>query len=488
MNQIVIAIIEQEKEYKAAVLSRRGTGCEIHYTRSAGAAGLSMGDFCRQVASAVPLPDIQKGRRIHYVFGYESRRTAFYSLRVPDVAAEELDALIRLQAEDLLPLPADQMTLTWRAGRSQNGKLPVTLAASRTESLITFFHPLEEWNPDKIVLESEAVVKACHAFHPGLEQEYLLVCPARQHIQIYQVQHHLVTGVLTVDRIAEPVPSADRPSETPLESFRQTLYSALKTFGLQNQKECPVYILPQNGWPSPEVITELARPGLNVKRLSFSAEHLHYCKGAESLDVSHWLAPLGLALIALDPNAGTLNLFETILPSAARRKRSRSRLKLKYGLTAALLLAIALPLIMYGLDLARLKKMEAALARSEVKTNLAQREREENLKNAIARQRPDILSLLRILTDSAPEGILLDSFHTKKGQPVRLQGSFQDKNKLFDFAEKLQQQKGIQKVRILSQSRDDKKKQSIFTLTLEYQHFSSLRKTGSPGLQTELLQ
>ncbi len=488
MNQIVIAIIEQEKEYKAAVLSKRGAGCEIHYTRSAGAAGLSMGDFCRQVTSAVHLPDIQKGRRIHYVFGYESRRTAFYPLRVPAVAGEELDALVRLQAEEVLPLPVDQMTLTWRAGHSQNGKLPVTLAASRTESLANFFRPLEEWNPDKIVLESEAVVKACQALHPGLEPEYLLVCPARQHIQIYQVQHHLVAGVLTSDRDAGPVQTTDHPSEAHLESVRQTLYSALKTFGLQNQKECPVYILPQDGWPSPEAVTELARSGLNVKCLSFSAEHLRHWKGAESLDVSLWLAPLGLGLMALDADTGTLNLFETILPSAARRKKSRGLLKLKYSLTAALLLAIALPLVMYGLDWARLKKMEAALARSEVKTSLAQLEREEKLKKAIAQQRPDILALLRILADSAPEGILLDSVHTKKGQPVRLQGSFQDKNKLFDFADKLQQQKGIQTVRILNQSRDNKKNQSIFTITFEYQHFCTRRKTGSSGLETELLQ
>lgn len=487
MNQIVIAIIEQEKEYKAAVLSKKGSGCEIHYTRSAGAAGLSIGDFCRQVTSAVNLPDIQKGRRIHYVFGYESRQTAFYPLRIPSAARDELDALVRLQAEDLLPLPMAQMTLAWRAGHSQNGKVPVTLAASRTESLTAFFHRLEEWKPDKIALESEAVVKACHTLHPGLEDEFLLVCPARKNTQIYQVQHHLVTGVLTADKDAEPAQKADL-SETNLAPFLQTLYSALKTFGLQNQKEYPVYILTHDGWPSPEAVTELARTGLNVKSLSFSAEHLHNWKGADSLDVSFWLAPLGLAMMALDADTGALNLFETILPSAAQRKKSRSLLKLKYSLTAALLLLIALPLVLYGLDRARLKKMETALTRSEVKTSLAQLEREEKLKKAIARQRPDILSLLRILTDSAPEGILLDSFHFKKGQPVRLLGNFQDKNKLYEFTEKLQQQKGIQKVRILSQSRDNKKNQSIFTLTFEYQYFCSRQKTGSSGLQTELIQ
>ncbi len=488
MNQIVIAIIEQEKEYKAAVLSKRGAGCEVHYTRSAGAAGLSIGDFCRQVTSAVHLPDIQKGRRIHYVFGYESRQTAFYPLRVPAVGKEDLNALVRLQAEDLLPLPMDQMTLAWRAGQSQNGKVPVTLAASRTESLTAFFHRLEEWKPDKIALESEAVVKACHTLHPGLEEEFLLVCPARKNTQIYQVQHHRVTGVLTADRDAEPGQKTVLQSENKLEPFLQTLYSALKTFGLQNQKEYPVYILTQDGWPSPEAVAELARTGLNVKSLSFSAEHLHNWKGADSLDVSFWLAPLGLAMMALDADAGALNLFEAILPSAAQRKKSRSLLKLKYSLTAALLLIIALPLVLYGLDRARLKKMETSLARSEVKTSLAQREREEKLKKAIARQRPDILTLLRILADSAPEGILLDSFSFKKGQPVRLQGSFQDKNKLFDFAEKLRQQKGFQTVRILNQSQDNKKNQSIFTLTFEYQHFSSRRKTGSSVLETELIQ
>jgi len=90
----------------------------------------------------------------------------------------------------------------------------------------------------------------------------------------------------------------------------------------------------------------------------------------------------------------------------------------------------------------------------------------------VAQQRPDLLELLNLVTLSGENGIMLDSLHFKKGQPININGQAQSSEQIYKFQENLLKQKNIKEVKIQSASKDNRGDQIKFTMTFHYKNFT----------------
>ena len=138
MSKTVTAITNGTGVFQAVQMRRSDSGYEL----------LSVHDE----SSSLEPSDVTVG-------GFDSGRAAFYRIEVPEVKSEQMDSLVRMQAESLLPLPIEQMEVAWRSHKSGEGKAEITIAAARLLQLERYRREMERFGPRRIYLSGEAVVK-----------------------------------------------------------------------------------------------------------------------------------------------------------------------------------------------------------------------------------------------------------------------------------------------------------------------------------------
>jgi hypothetical protein len=66
----------------------------------------------------------------------------------------------------------------------------------------------------------------------------------------------------------------------------------------------------------------------------------------------------------------------------------------------------------------------------------------------VARERPDMLALLKLINDCGERGVLLNSVTFKKDQKVTITGQVQSSEQLYKFQENLDKDKNVTEVKI----------------------------------------
>ena len=180
-------------------------------------------------------------------------------------------------------------------------------------------------------------------------------------------------------------------------------------------------------------------------------------------DICEYLEPIGLALIALDGNAGELNLFDGLLAASGEDAKAKVARVLKYALVITAILAVVYLVVGKGLDKATVTR----LAGIEVTKLIEQ----QNMKELIASHRPDILGLIAAITECGSSGMLLDNFAYKDGK-VTIASFTKSWEQMYEFQKKLEAKKsiGIGPVAIISPIRDEKKKRVNFKMQFEYKN------------------
>ena len=97
----------------------------------------------------------------------------------------------------------------------------------------------------------------------------------------------------------------------------------------------------------------------------------------------------------------------------------------------------------------------------------------QNLIKIVAMERPNLLELIKQISESGDSGVKLESFHFKKGQLVNITGQVQSPDQLYKFQEALMSKSGVKDVKILNPSRDNKTKKLKFTMTFRYKNFTN---------------
>lgn len=179
-------------------------------------------------------------------------------------------------------------------------------------------------------------------------------------------------------------------------------------------------------------------------------------------------APLGLALLALGEPSDRLDLFKGILQDQADVSTKRARLSIVVAAVLAAFMLIALIVTSYVVDKSRDSHYKTLLAR----TDLAQARQRQALLKTVAQNRPDLLQLLTDINTGQNSGIVLDSLHFKKGQPVTLTGQADNEEQLWTFQKNLAGRKGIENAEPSSVSQDSKTKKVKFTITFQYKGFT----------------
>ncbi|MHC4605199.1 MAG: PilN domain-containing protein [Planctomycetota bacterium] len=430
-----IAIAQDESQLKAVELGKQGGAFEVLWTKSSESGRTDRRLFAAECGLSVGRKGHAKtdGNKI-VVVGFDSAGVAFYRIGVPAAKEEEIAAMVRLQAEARLPLPAEQMELTWRAGKGQDGQLAVTVAAARREYLQGFVEDVRGFGPAKILLDCEGIVKAWRTFL-GLAQQ----------------------------------------TET-AERFAQDMLSILELFGYAEPALLPVFVLSDGNGAIESVVSCLESAGLNVAAALPEIKKLRAQMELGAEDVYEYRVPIGLALMALEARSEELNIFEHLYNPAGERKKKHLLYSPKAACAIAAVMLAALVIVAYAVDVAGRDAIEKRLKASASEINVNQLMQRQKLIKTVARERPDLLQLLNEINTLDSGGIMLDSFDFKKARPVTISGQAPGTDQLYKFQAALLSKNGITKVIIQNTSTDAKSKKLKFTITFHYKSFSSSSK------------
>jgi len=483
-GQSVISITKDGNRLKAVELRRHDVSLEVLWTKSSEADG-DWSAFAVECGLATEAAKpTRTGRKNMVVAGFGSTGVAFYHIEAPAVGQEETEAIVKMQAENLLPLPAEQIEVAWRSRPSQDGKAGVTIAAARRDYLQRFVETVRGFDPRTILLNCEAIVKAWQVFFGGNEQKAAVVSLGAQNTQVCLAEDGQLTGAVVLDMgtedlwgtagrlpgweddglLAEHTGAGDR--------FSQDMRSVLESFGCTDIAQVPVIVLSDGNSDIETAVSCLAAGGMNARAALPEAARVRGPAELKAEEIYEYRVPLGLAAMAVDGPSDGLRLFEKLY-DATRLQKKKPAL---YSHTVAGLIAGAMLVVLvvtaYAVDIATEKRLSALASQAGFK----EIEQRHTLLRAVAQQRPDLLELLGEISSGESKGIILDSIHFKKGQLATVSGQAQSTEQLYEFQKYLLGRNGIKEVNQRSAARGDKDKKLKFTLTF---HYKNLTKKGA---------
>ncbi len=470
-----IAIAQEENVLKAVELEKRGDAFEVLWTKSGEISDGDWRDFVVGCGLSVgPLERTQVAGNRVLVVGFDSAGVGFYRINVPAAGEEEIASIVKLQAEALLPLSAEQMELAWRTGQVRNGEVTVTIAAARRDRLQRFVSNVEVFQPGKILLSSEAIVKVWRTFFSGNDKTSVIVNLSARSTQVCLAEGERLSNAVTLDMGIEDIVMPDGLAEQTQDSerFAQDMRSVLELFGCAAPAEVPVFVLSDGSSSIEMVISCLKSAGLKAEAAMTGVKEPKKGVGLAAEDIYEYRVPIGLGLCALDDERDELNIFEHLYePKAVEEKKHWLYSPKVTGAIAAATLVVLL-LVSYVVDVASPEAIERRLQASNVSADIGLLEERQKLMKVVAQQRPDLLELLNLVTLSGENGIMLDSLHFKKGQPININGQAQSSEQIYKFQENLLKQKNIKEVKIQSASKDNRGDQIKFTMTFHYKNFT----------------
>ena len=483
IDSTVVAITQEENRLRAVRLVKQGETFEVLWLKSSEPGRV---DWCRFAAecglSAELTGQTREGGNTIVVAGFNSSGVVFHRIGLPAVREEDIAAMVRLQAEARLPLPAEQMEMAWRAGGVKDGRVIVTVAAAKREYLQKFVEDVRGFQPAKIVLDCEGIVRVWREFFSGKIESLrkgVIISIGSRNIQVCLAEDGRLSNTVSLDMGMEDfavVQGAAKATET-ADRFAQDIRSALELFGCTEPADVPVFVLSDGGRKQTEenvqaagvievIVSSLEETGFNVRAVLPEVKKLRAKKEFE--DIYEYRVPIGLALLAFDDDAKELNIFERLYRPIARYKKSRWFYSPKVTGTITAMMLILLIIVFYAGDVAGLNGIEKQLkgAKGDL---LGQRQR---LIKTVAQQRPDLLDLLSEINVADGKEMMLDSLHFKKGQPVRITGQANSAEDLYKFEKSLQDKKAIEDVKIQSAPEDSKSKKLKFSITFHYRNFT----------------
>jgi hypothetical protein len=451
-QRCVIAIAKEGNKLKTAKLRKQNGTVEVVWTRCSEDGNTDWRLFASECGvSAVPTAKAGANSDRTVVVGFNSAGMAFYHLSMPAVGGEELAAMVKLQAETRLPLPADQMELTWRSGRIKNGEVGVTLAAARTEQLKRFVEDVRTVGPTRILLDCEGIVKAWRTFFSGTEETAVVVSTETQETQICLAEEGRLSNAVVLDMGLDDLSAGESEEQTEItERFAQDMRSVLELFGHGQPDQMPVFVLSDGSPAYVNIVSSLRLAGFNARVALPNAERLKAQGEGGIVDVHEYRVPIGLGLIALEARADELDIFEHLYNPAGKGARRHWFYSPKVAGAIAAAMLVVLAVVSYAVDVASPNAIEKRLSASNADVDMNLLMQRQGLLRTVAQQRPDLLELLSEVNASGENGIKLESLHFKKGQRVTITGQAPGNDLLYRFEESLQSKKGIKEVKMTS--------------------------------------
>jgi len=231
--QSVVAIVNDDNEFKGVELRKQDGSFEILWTRSSEESDADWRGFAAECGLSVEptgLEDADSDRMV--VAGFNTAGTIFHRTVVPAVGDKEIESIIELQAETRLPLPPEQIELTWRANQLRDEQMGVTIAVARKEQLQKFVGKVRSFKPAKILLNSEGIVKIWEVFFSGNKDNAVVLSTGSHNTQVCLVEEGRLSNAVVLDIGIEDfsVNVTEQQTET-TERFAQDMRSFISKAG-----------------------------------------------------------------------------------------------------------------------------------------------------------------------------------------------------------------------------------------------------------------
>ena len=466
----VIAIVEDNNRLKGVGLLKRDGFFEIRWTKSSDAYDTDWKKFaygCGLPIEPAEFLDEDSDRMV--VVGFNTAGTIFNRTIVPDVKDEEIESIIELQAETRLPLPSEQIEMDWRADKLDDGRIGVTLAVARKEQLQRFADNVRCFQPAKILLNCEGIVKVWEEFFSDKNQNAIVLSSGQHNTQVCLVEGGRLSNAVVLDIGVDEFSSTGPEEQTETtERFAQDMRSVLDLFGCSDQ--LPVFVLSDGGPMYVSIVSSLRLAGLNAQIASPVLNRLKVNNQAPVECVYEYRTPIGLALMALETDLDELNVFKNVYSPVHKVVRKHWMYSAKVTGAIAAVMLILLTIVSYAVDIAGPKSIENRLETSVSDVDMNMLVKRQQLIRMVARERPDLLDLVKLVNESGDRGIKLTGLTFKKGQQVSVTGEVSSNDQLSRYEKKLQDAKGIEDVNYTA-NMNAKSKKITFTMTFQYKNF-----------------
>lgn len=469
-----IAVVRDDTGFRAVALHKQNDSVEIQWARHRATEGTTWDAFAVECGLAAEVGRRGGGPHPAVAAGLDPSAVAFYRINAPNVGREETDAIVRMQAESLLPLPTSQIEVAWRTMPSSNGNVDVTIAATRRDYLRRFAADARPFRPQTILPACEGTARTWHDLFSERERQAVIISIGVRNTQVCVAMNGYVANAAVLDvgmddlAVVKDESAASAEATEVIERFAQDVRSVLESFRWSQSASWPMLVLSDGSDRFDRVVAALNTAGLDVKASRPKPQTLGMPVGLDARDCYEYRAPLGLALMLLDGPAETLDLF-TRMNEAEEEEKAKSAWysTTLAGIIAALML-IVLIATWCGGDVISERRLTALVNQPAFEQA---RERQILLK-MVARHRPDLLGLLTEVNAGENKGIVLDALHFKKGQTVTLMGRADNMEQMWKFQENLLGRKGIKDVNITNNTQDAKTKKIKFTMVFHYKNFT----------------
>jgi|GEM_PF-5292525 len=400
---------------------------------------------------------------------FEGESVVYRHIEVPAKGDKDLESIVRMQAEAVLPLPPDDMEIAWREGRVSNNKRQVTIAATRTSSIKGFADEAASLRPARIVLECDGFARAWSEACRGTSARTLVVRLKAHGTDVCLVDGSLLSQAARIDVGLDDLLKGQVISVPEAERLKWDIEGAAELFGLA--KETPIYIVSDGSAAIAEVVRYLTDSGMTVRPSVPRGWAAQDGTAVAAAELYQYMAEAGAAMLALE-GTQELDIFSRLYRPADEQKEAHAGIPLRKAVSLVAAAAVVTLLGWYGIDKMALKKTERLLGDVREGVSVTSMLEEHKAINETAAERPDMLEVFTILKESSPEDVTFHSFTFRKDKPVSVTGQARTNDSLYKLEAALRTKKGISNVKEQSAVKDDRENKIVFTITFDYRNFT----------------
>lgn len=445
-TETVIALCQDGDVIKAARISMYGNSFAADWHKDLGRSWPGVKDIAGS-----------EDEIVHVVAAFDSSCVGFYNISIPDVEKNKLSSIVKVQAESLLPMAAEDMCYAWRKNGREQNKLKITIAAGNRKKIEYFADLAAKGSIDSIVLDYESIAEYASFCLRGKCENFIVITFAEYSARLCLVERGELIDAYTVEA------DFDNPV-----LMGHEIFQCIENFGLQ-YKKLPAYIIAEEQ-KAHNLIEYLTSMEINAAKLADAN-----INGFEKID-DQTRRIIGSALLVFDERKQPLNLFEGRLAEKKDSQEKKPAFSLKWAAIAFAAAIILLAIIYPAMDISASGNIEKLMNEQIDGQSFKGFMANTQIRKEIGAKRVDMPELFEKIKKALPPGMMIDEFTFKTGQPIKIRGFCPNYDMLYKFQQGLSDLQGVKNVNILSPRMDQKSNRLEYSIVFDYKDFTRKAK------------
>jgi hypothetical protein len=476
----VIAIGRAAKRYRATEVHRLGERFEVTRYFSCDADGKTFSQVAADLmAAGWGRSRTSDGGSTPLVAVFEGSMVVFRHMEVPARNEKEIESMVAMQAEAMLPLSPDEMEIGWRDGRSDGSRVSVAIAAAKTSGLKAFAEEAGAMAPVSIVLECDGFVRAWSEACRNNSPRAIVVRPKADSTDVCLVEDKLLSQAARIDLGMDGMLSGGSVQIASVERLKQDIEGTAEMFGVG--KETPIFLAGDGSSDLVGIVQYLKECGLPAQMSTPKGWSAKDGAAVPASELYPYMAEAGSAMLVLD-GTRELNVFSRLYRPRQDEERNNRGVPLRKAAAIAVAAIVVGLILWYGFDKLALWRSERLLKEQRDGQSVISMLEQHKAVSLTASERPDILEMMTLIKKVAPSDVLFHNYMFRKGKPVTVTGQARSNDSLYKFEDALRKEKGIANVKEQSAVKDDKENKVIFTVTFDYKTFTKSQNEPLVGM------